>query len=172
MNRRTWLAATVPAVAALAAPAWAQFGGRRGNRGSQERSRKEDGSADAKEPVNPLEVTLKEFHDDLKLTAEQEPAWQAYADKVRALAGDVARERAQRLAAPPSGVLQRIDRTTDIARNRFTALEDVAEAAKALYARLTPEQQAASDPRLATIVGAVLVPGMSEARGGPRRTGN
>ena len=35
---------------------------------------------------------------DLKPTAEQEPLWQAYVDKVRALGNDLARERGRRPA--------------------------------------------------------------------------
>ncbi|HSD55268.1 MAG TPA: Spy/CpxP family protein refolding chaperone [Burkholderiales bacterium] len=176
MNRRTWLALTGPAIATLAAPVWAQFGGRRGSRGPQEGRKGGDGGAKGQERVNQLEVTLNEFHEDLKLTPAQEPAWESYADKVRALAGDVAKEQAQRGAASTLSVLQRIERTTDIARNRFTALEDIAQAAKALYSSLTPEQQAVSDPRLATIVAAALTPamppGMRGAGDAPRRPPN
>ena len=40
----------------------------------------------------------------------------------------------------------------DVERNKLTALEDIVQAAKTLYASLTPEQQAAADPRLANIV--------------------
>ena len=46
--------------------------------------------------------------------------------------------------------LQRIDQSVDAARNRLTALEDISSAAKALYGRLTPEQQSLADTRLAT----------------------
>ena len=74
----------------------------------------------------------------------------AYVDKVRALGNDVARERGRRPAQ--ANVQQQIDRILDAARNRLTALEDIAQAAKALYAKLSPEQQPAADPRLANLM--------------------
>ena len=141
MNKRAALALFITAAAT---PALAQFGGRRRERPSTE---KDSGG----EPrVNTLEVTVQELHEDLKLTAEQEPLWQAYVDKVRALGNDVARERGRRPAQ--ANVQQQIDRILDAARNRLTALEDIAQAAKALYAKLSPEQQPAADPRLANLM--------------------
>ena len=131
------------AALSLATGALAQTGGR-----GKGRDRGGD-KAGAREPVNMLEVTLHEFHEDLKLSAAQEPSWLAYVDKLRALEGDIARERRQ---SAQMGVLQRIDRAVDVARDRLTAVEDIALAAKALYARLTPEQQEIADPRLANII--------------------
>lgn len=142
MNKRAALAL----ILAAATPALAQFGGRR--RGGAQMDKAEKGGA---ESVNPLEVTVEELRQDLKLTAEQEPVWQSYVDKLRALAGDVARERNRRTAAGGS-VPQQIDRIVDAARNRLTALEEVADSAKALYAKLAPEQQPAADPRLANLM--------------------
>jgi uncharacterized protein YdeI (YjbR/CyaY-like superfamily) len=49
-------------------------------------------------------------------------------------------------------VTQQLNRIVDTARNRLTALEDIAQAAQALYAKLTPEQQPAADPRLANLI--------------------
>ncbi len=94
-------------------------------------------------------MTLHEFHEDLKLTDAQEPAWESYVAKLRALANDVAMESRSR---PQVGLVQRIDRIVDSARNRLTALEDIAQSAKSLYAGLTPEQQKMADPRLANII--------------------
>ena len=77
MNKRAALALFITAAAT---PALAQFGGRRRERPSTE---KDSGG----EPrVNTLEVTVQELHEDLKLTAEQEPLWQAYVDTVLASA--------------------------------------------------------------------------------------
>jgi hypothetical protein len=64
-------------------------------------------------------------------------------------------------------VLQRIDRAVDMARDRLTAIEDIALAAKSLYARLTPEQQQVADPRLANIIALPLAAGAFRA--GPDR---
>jgi hypothetical protein len=151
MKKRAWLGI---AFAAAATPVVAQLGGgagRRGNRGGK--SSEEQGKGGALEPqVDMLEVTLHEFHEDLKLSAAQEPPWESYADKVRALASDVARERSRGRTAAQGSVLQRVDLAVDAARNRLTALEDIAQAAKALYAGLSAEQQRVADPRLANIM--------------------
>jgi hypothetical protein len=99
---------------------------------------------------------MHELYEDLKLTPAQQPSWQSYADKVRALASDLARERSHAQAGAPAGAqlnaLQQIDRTLDTARNRLTGLEDIAAAAKTLYERLTPEQRSIADSRLATVI--------------------
>jgi periplasmic protein CpxP/Spy len=133
----------------LPGPAYAQFGGaRRGRRGGGD-DQKKGGEGPR---VNQIEVTLHEFHEDLKLTDAQEPAWEAYVDKVRALINDAAREQRGQTQSGQMTVLQRIDRIVDSARNRLTALEDIAQSAKSLYAGLTPEQQKMADPRLANII--------------------
>ncbi len=163
MNKRAMLLL----LAAAATPAAGQFGGRRrGGMGGADRGDKSgekgDKSGEAGEPrVNTFELTAHELHEDLKLTPLQEPLWQSYLDKVRALANDIVRERTQL----PSGrsVTQKIDRVVDVARNHLTALEDIAQAAKELYAKLTPEQQPAADPRLANLMAMPL----AQPGGGP-----
>ncbi|HSQ03725.1 MAG TPA: Spy/CpxP family protein refolding chaperone, partial [Burkholderiales bacterium] len=92
------------------------------------------------------------LEDDLQLTGAQQAAWQRYADRVKAMANDIARERTRAEPAERQTVVQQIDRAVDVARNRLTALEDIAAAAKSLYGVLTPEQQTRADPRLANIV--------------------
>ena len=139
MIRRKLFAFSFAALSLVTPAALAQFG-KRGKGG---------GDKGGREAVSTLEVTLHEFHEDLKLRPEQEPLWQTYADGVRALASDVARERRQVMQL---AVLQRIDRVVDVARDRLTAVEDIALAAKALYAKLTPEQREVADPRLANLI--------------------
>ncbi len=122
------------------------------------------GKAGSREPpLNAFEVTLHEFHEDLKLSAEQEPLWQRYEDKLRALIDDLSRERNRK--PEQLGVMQKIDRTVDAARNRAAALEEIGDAAKALYAKLSPEQQAAADPRLANVMLMPLELGAPQTRG-------
>ena len=149
MNKRTTLGLMF---AAVATPALAQMGGRRrggaGDKGG-DKGGMEKGGAEPR--VNALEVTAHELHEDLKLTPQQEPLWDAYLDKVRALGNDIARER-RPLGSASGNVTQQIDRIVDTARNRLTALEDIAQAAKDLYAKLTPEQQPAANPRLASLM--------------------
>jgi len=47
---------------------------------------------------------------------------------------------------------QRLDRLADIARDRLTAIEDIVDAGKQLYAVLTPGQQGVADRRIAVPV--------------------
>jgi hypothetical protein len=125
----------------------AQSGGRGKGR---DRGGQRSGSG---ERADPLETSLHEFEEDLKLAPGQEAAWAAYVGRLRALESDVARERRN---SAQMAVLQKIDRVVDVARDRLTAVEDIAVAAKALYARLTPEQQEIADPRLANLIAAPL----------------
>lgn len=173
MNKRTTLALFL---AGAAVPALAQWGGgqrRGGGMGKGDMGSKsgmDRGGAEKGEPrVNLLEVTANELHEDLKLTPVQLPLWESYLEKVRALGNDVVRERTQRPAGINSGrtVTQQIDRVVDVARNRLAALEDIAQAAKDLYAKLTEEQQTTANPRLANLMTMPL----AQAEGGPGSPG-
>lgn len=154
--------------------ALAQFGGgmRRGgvDRGAKGdmRSGGLDGVGGKPEPTPVIEVTLHEFHKDLKLRAEQEPLFEAYAKSIRALAMDLTRERRPRASTASMSVLERIERNVDTMRNRLAAVEDVAHAAKVLWSSLNPEQQTAADPRLANLM---LLPLNEPRQDGPRKPG-
>jgi hypothetical protein len=150
MNKRATLALMIGAVAA---PALAQMGGgrRRGGSGMEKGADKAGMEKGGEPRANMLEVTAHELHDDLKLTPQQEPLWDSYLEKLRALGNDIARER-RPLGSAAGNVTQQIDHIVDIARNRLTALEDIAQAAKDLYAKLAPEQQPAANPRLANLM--------------------
>ena len=165
MNRRTALCAAIAGFFLTAASgAAAQLGGgfpggtggmgRRSAGGDRNRDRGGDakGGASGRPQVDVLEVTLLELHEDLHLSQPQEYAWQKYADQVRAIAGDVARQSRQNKTAQQMTLLQRIDRAVDAARDRFTAVEEAADSAKALYAMLNDVQKAAADPRLANVI--------------------
>jgi hypothetical protein len=146
-SRRLWLGL---ALAAATAEAHAQFGGSRsGRRGGKDGDGARRG-VDA-QPAT-LEITLHELGEDLHLTPAQQPLWDSYADKVRALAADALRERTRAKSVSELKLLPRLDHMLDVERNKLTALEDIVQAAKTLYASLAPEQQAAADPRLANIV--------------------
>lgn len=154
MNKRQLFALFGGAL--VADRALAQFGGRRG-RGGMDRGGGPDagqGKAGKPEPTPMLEVTLHELQEDLKLAPEQQPLFEAYAETLRGLANDVARERQRQSAAKAlsATLVERIDRNVDALRNRLTAVEDIAQAAKALYLKLNPDQQRAADPRLATLM--------------------
>ncbi|MEO6564404.1 MAG: Spy/CpxP family protein refolding chaperone [Casimicrobiaceae bacterium] len=58
---------------------------------------------------------------------------------------------------------QRLDALADGARNRLTAVEDIVDAVKALYALLTPEQRNVADRRLALPLAALTTSELSRA---------
>lgn len=112
-----------------------------------------------------IEYRLQSFEEDLKLSPNQQKFWDPYADKVRALTGDIVRERTRAGTGPQLTAPQQIDHALDIARNRLTALEDVAVSAKALYTGLTPDQKLLADSRFATIL--PVLSGSAQPSGAP-----
>lgn len=109
-------------------------------------------SAGERPSMNQLEIAIEELREDLKLAPQQQPAWDRYVDKVRAIADDATREGQRARRDQNATGMQRIDAAIDVARNRYTALEDAGDAAKALYKALTPEQQKIGDQRIATVI--------------------
>jgi len=145
MKKRTMLAL----LAAAPAIAYAQMGGRR--RGGAKGG--EGGAPGGGGPqINQLEATLHEFETDLKLAGDQQKAWDAYADGIRALQKDVLRDRAPRAADAQLDLAKRLERAADIARDRLAAVEDIVDSAKALLKTLNPEQRTMADPRLANLI--------------------
>lgn len=136
-------------LAAAPAVAFAQMGPRRRSGGDKGGA----GGAKGGGQINPIEATLGEFETDLKLTAEQQKAWDAYANGIRALQKDIARDRAPRAADAQLDLAKRLERAADVARNRLAAVEDIVDSAKGLLKTLTPEQRTMADPRLATLIG-------------------
>jgi hypothetical protein len=138
--------------------AFAQFsgGGMRGGMRDQARGAREQRTEAPQPPrralTDELEERLYVLQEDLHLASPQQLLWVRYADRVRAVAGDISRDQARAELRPKVPVLQRLDGIVDAARNRLTALEDINAAAKSLYETLTPPQREAADPRLATIV--------------------
>ena len=96
------------------------------------------------------------LEESLKLAPEQKNDWQNFAEKARAYAADIARERAQN-AVPTVSVLQptalqHVSRAVDATRNHVTALEEIESATKSLFQSLNPTQKAIADMRIPTIV--------------------
>lgn len=114
--------------------------------------RSDQRSAAQESTVELVEFRLLMLEEDLKLSPSQQKTWDPYADQVRALATDVSRERGRVQAGAQLTALQQINRAVDTARNRLTALEEIAAAAKTLYDGLSPEQKMLADSRFATII--------------------
>ena len=94
----------------------------------------------------------------LNLTPAQVAAWQAYAIKAEALMADQLRAPA---GDSQDNALRAIERRVDVVRNRYAAMEDVADAARALYRLLDAEQQRLADRMLPGTVPA-LYSGLGE----------
>jgi hypothetical protein len=139
---------------ALAGPACAQFGGgtggsRRGGAGggAENRARSAEPSAGVTRlsQNDQIRLQLTDVRLALKLTPEQAASWQAYEDKVINLLADLS--RGGEVPMGGSALLQ-IEGRIDIVRNRLTAMEDLSDAAKKLYAGLSDEQQTLADRML------------------------
>lgn len=172
MNARAQLLVAIATlVFALGATAsYAQFGGRGGlggvfggaRGGSRDQGNRQDNRINR--PVQQennsyeqMEYRLSLLEEDLHLQPNQIASWESFAGKVRAYAGDLARERARAMTPPSggstgSGGVRHIEQAADSARNRATALDDIAAATKTLYAGLTPDQKQLADVRIVTIV--------------------
>jgi Spy/CpxP family protein refolding chaperone len=104
------------------------------------------------EPGEHIDGMLAYLKAELKITADQEQAWQKFADvvrdnmKARAEEWQSRRETSQQShdGKVPT-VNERIDRQLQSMEQRTDSLKKMAEAAKTLYAQLTPEQQARAD---------------------------
>ena len=128
-------------------------GGMRGGRGSQGSIPRDQQRPAMQENIaDQVEYRMDLLQEDLKLRPEQYNPWVAYADKVKALAADIARERGRTVPMTSGNALQQIDQIVNAARNRLTALEDVASVAKVLYDSLAPEQKLLADSRIAMII--------------------
>ena len=104
-----------------------------------------------------VQYALDRLEDELRITVAQQSAWDAFAARVVRFADDVARERFATRDAPATDAtaLQQFDRIAQTAHEHATAVRDVADAGRALYAALAPEQQRVADRRLAALVRAL-----------------
>ncbi len=141
----------------------ARHGG--GSKGCEREGAKEAGPAGAGAPdlvsANQLNYQLNTLQVDMRLTPEQAGAWSGFADRVRALQADAARERSRGVSAvgatpTGSGSMQAIRVSVDRSRNRMTALEDLEMSAKALYDLLQADQKAQADSRLVPFLAPLL----------------
>jgi len=114
-----------------------------------------------------VQFRLELLEEDLRLLPDQRAAWKTYRERVLRLAEDT--QRAYRTALGGDMLApQRLDKLVDIARDRLTAIEDIVDAGKQLYAVLMPGQQAVADRRMAVPVMALagVEPNSAAARAG------
>jgi LTXXQ motif family protein len=94
-----------------------------------------------------VNIRMSQLEEDLQLTTAQMPLWKAYRTRVMDMLEDT--KRGPRVSASETTAPKRFDALADMARNRLTAVEDIVDAGKALYASLTPAQKEVADRRLA-----------------------
>jgi hypothetical protein len=130
------------------------------------RPRLDDGKAQEAIQAS-VQYRLEVLEEDLRIRPEQQKLWLNYKDRVLRLADDAQRTSRTALAGTMSAP-ERLDRLSDIARDRLTAIEDIVEAGKQLYAVLTPGQQGVADRRMAVPVTGLagVEPSSATARGG------
>lgn len=111
-----------------------------------------------------IEFRLNTLQDELNLRPDQFNVWVVYSDKVKVLAADITRERNR--AFVKSSAVQQINSTIDSARNRLTALQDIAVSAKVLYDTLSADQKWVADAHLASTLPEVYTgrPGIAVTR--------
>ena len=100
------------------------------------------------DPAARAEQRLARLKAEIKPTAEQEPLWNAFAEKATAQAGKGMRAmlenaRDEKLTAP-----ERMARMNEAMKERLAANEAVTDSFKRLYDHLTPEQKQVADKQM------------------------
>ncbi|MBU0753236.1 MAG: Spy/CpxP family protein refolding chaperone [Gammaproteobacteria bacterium] len=118
------------------------------------------------DPAARAEQHLTRLKADLKPTAQQEPLWNAFAEKARAEAGkgmQAMRDKGQndKLTAP-----ERMAQMNALMKERLLAHESVTESFTRLYDSLTPEQKKAADQNVGRM--GSMGPGKRPGRGMPQ----
>jgi len=93
------------------------------------------------------QLVLDKMEEELRIGAHQQKAWDAYSKKVLRYADDLARARFSARDMQDGGTTapQQFERLTEIANNRMTAVEEIVDSGRALYATLGPEQRPVAD---------------------------
>ena len=93
-----------------------------------------------------VDQRLTRLKSALKLTPQQEPLWQAFAEKSKEEAGKGIQAMRERLKDDkPVTAPERFTRMQDGMKQRLAAMDSINESFNRLYAALTPEQKAAAD---------------------------
>lgn len=103
-------------------------------------------------PAAAVEGHLAALKVELKITPDQDTAWQAFTTKARQQADTMIARRAQRSSQTPAttqSAPERLAQRTEFAKQRIAGMETMTAAVKDLYTVLTPEQKALADRQLA-----------------------
>jgi protein CpxP len=96
------------------------------------------------DPAAHLDAHLAAMKTELKITADQESAWQAYAAQAKKQAESMQALHAQAPAATQSAP-ERLSQRAEFMKQSSARLEAMSAALKSLYTALTPEQRAIAD---------------------------
>lgn len=150
----TMASVALAAALAVSAAAWGQApgtGSRPGGSGHRDRldstPRDNEARAAGANFVELVNLRVSQLEEDLNLQPQQLPLWNAYRKNVLQMLED--ERRGLYVSAVETTAPKRLDGLADTARNRLTAVEDIVDAGKVLYAALTPEQKTVADRRLA-----------------------
>jgi Spy/CpxP family protein refolding chaperone len=103
-------------------------------------------------PAAAIEGHLAALKVELKITPDQDSAWQAFTTKARQQGETMLARRAQ-MSAQMSGTApsapERLAQRTELAKQGVAGMESMSAAVKDLYAALTPEQKTIADQLLA-----------------------
>jgi hypothetical protein len=120
------------------------------------------------DPAQRAERRLEMLKLQLKLTAPQEPLWQAFAEKAKSEAGRGMQAMRNQAADPKLTAPERMAQRQAQMQVHLTAMTGMHESFNRLYDALTPEQKTVADQQAAR-----MGPGMGGPRGGggPRGPG-
>jgi len=120
------------------------------------------------DPAQRAERRLEMLKLQLKLTAQQEPLWQAFAEKAKSEAGKGMQAMHNQAADPKLTAPERMAQHQTQMQARLTAMTGVHDSFNRLYEALTPEQKSVADQQAAR-----MGPGMGGPMGGgaPRGPG-
>ena len=116
-----------------------------------------------------VQIQLGELEEDLRINSSQRRLWSVFAYRVLKLAGDVTRDR-DKLRFPKGTAAEQFEFVADKARDRLTAIEDIGDAGKQLYAVLSPSQREIADRRLVRLA-IPLVTNVQNTTARPERDG-
>ncbi len=97
------------------------------------------------DPVVTVNKRLARFKEELKITSDQESAWNAYAEKTRNNVKDIRDQMQAAMRDTAETAPERFDRHIELMKKRLASFENMDDALKGLYAALTPEQKTIAD---------------------------
>jgi hypothetical protein len=121
----------------------------------------------ASQPSRAMDA-IDQLHDKLKVTPAQQPLWDAYVARLNTYTQQFYRERPA-LPSEDEPATQQLTRLVMNHENRLAALEDIEQAAKALYAQLNADQKKVANLWLLASIPTFTGAPSGTAGGGERR---